>query len=243
MIGEPEIDGDWHTASGPEGTAEGAAEALPGAPGPGRVRRGRPPWLWALGGVLAASAVWAGTLAVQDRVPDVPRLGYRHSPDLCKEFELKTVAQTAGRGFEGGRSGEGVHLAQDWAYCTISTPYQDGTMMYGAELLVELHKKGDPAPDFATGPGTAPENRLDLDERQEVQGLGDRAVLDRQYAHDGTRLMVLDGGAVFTLTMQWFQVREAAAVDGNIPPATIDENAMHAAMIEDMRALMAKLKR
>ncbi|WP_327254720.1 hypothetical protein [Streptomyces sp. NBC_01244] len=242
MIGEPEIDGGWETASG----ADAAAEALPAGREHERerVRATRRPWLWALAGVVVSSAVWAGVPAVQERFfPDVPRLGYRHSPDLCDDFELKTVTQAAGRAFEGRQSGEGVFLAQDWSYCTVSTPYEDGTMMYGVELLVELHKKGDPAPEFATGPGTEPATRLDTDERQEVPGLGDRAVLDRQYAHDGSRLMVLDGGAVFTLTVQWFPVREAAAVDGKFPSGTIDENAMHAAMIEDMRALMTKLKR
>ncbi|MFF1411005.1 hypothetical protein ACFVX6_14640 [Streptomyces sp. NPDC058289] len=232
MIGEPEIDGGWATASG----AEGAAEALPGEPGREGVRGARRPWLWALGGMVAASAVWAGTLAVQERFPDVPRLDYRHSSDLCKEFELKTIGQAAGRKFEGRQSAEGVHLAQDWSYCTVSTQYVEGTMMYGAQLLVELHKKGDPEAEFATGAGTDPATRLDLDERQEVQGLGDRAVLDRYYAHGGSRLMVLDGGAVFTLTVQWFNARDEE-------PAGIDENAMDAAMIEDMRALMAKLER
>ncbi|MFE9563141.1 hypothetical protein ACFYM0_18770 [Streptomyces sp. NPDC006487] len=242
MIGEPEIDGGWETASG----ADGTAEALPGGRELERehVRGTRGPWLWALAGVVASSAVWAGALAVQESfLPDVPRLGYRHSPDLCKEFDLKTVSQAAGREFEGRQSGAGMFLAQDWSYCTVSTQYEDGAMMYGAELLVELHKKGDPAPEFATGPGTDPATRMDTDEREEVPGLGDRAVLDRQYARDGTRLMVLDGGAVFTLTVQWFHVREAAAVDGNVPAGTIDENAMHAAMIEDMRTLMTKLKR
>ncbi|MCJ0871228.1 hypothetical protein [Streptomyces sp. AP-93] len=238
MIGEPEIDGGWETASG----AEGAAEALPGGPeherenGGERVRGARRPWLWALGGVVAASAVWAGTLAVQDRFPDVPRLDYRHSPDLCKEFELGTVGQVAGREFQGRESAEGVSLAQDWSYCTVSTEYQEGTMMYGAQLLVELHKKGDPETEFATGPGTDPATRMNTDERFGVTGLGDRAMFDRYYAGGGSRLMVLDGGSVFTLTVQWYNLKDGQS-------GSIDESAMDAAMIEDMRALMTKLER
>lgn len=228
MIGEPEIDGGWDTASG--------AEVLPGEPAPERVRRARPPWLWALGGVVAASAVWAGTLAVQDSFRDVPRLDYRHSADVCKEFEPKTVAQTAGREFEGRESAGHMFLAQDWAYCSVSTPYQEGAVMYGAQLLVELHKKVDPEQEFASGPGTDPETRLNTDERYGVVGLGERAVLDPYYARSGARLMVLDGGAVFTLSAQWFHLSGDKG-------AGVDEGAMEAAMIEDMRALMAKLKR
>ncbi|MFF3212054.1 hypothetical protein ACFYYB_15490 [Streptomyces sp. NPDC002886] len=237
MIGEPEIDGDWHTATG----SAGAAEALPGGGEQERerVRGTRRPWLWALGGVVLSSAVWAGTLAVQERfLPDVPRLGYRHSPDVCKEFELKTVGQAAGRAFESSRSGAGMSVAQDWAYCAVSTEYQEGTMQYGAQLLVELHKETDPQAEFATGPGVEPETRMDTSGSLVVSGLGDRAVLDRQYAHDGSRLMVLDGGAVFTLTVQWFQLTK-----DQTEPDAIDEDAMHAAMIEDMRAVMTKLRR
>ncbi|WP_407837453.1 hypothetical protein ACE1OC_15065 [Streptomyces sp. DSM 116496] len=239
MIGEPEIDGDWHTASG----AEAAAEALPGEPGRERVRGGaRRPWLWALGGVVAASAVWAGTLAVQDRSSSIPRLDYRHSVDLCKEFDLKVLGQTVGREFEGHQSGEAMFLARDWAYCSVGTQYAKGAVLYGAQVLVELHKKVDPGPEFATGAGTDPGTRLDIGERREVPGLGDRAVLDPYYAHAGSRLMVLDGGAVFTLTVQWHsEVADGAPVAEGA--RGVDEDAIEAAMIEEMRALMAKLKR
>ncbi|MCP3755692.1 hypothetical protein [Streptomyces sp. TBY4] len=228
MIGEPEIDGSWGTASG--------AEVLPGEPAPERVRRARPPWLWALGGVVAASAVWAGTLAVQDRFRDTPRLDYRHSADVCKEFEVKTVGQAAGREFDGRQSSAGTSPEQDWAYCTTSMLYVEGAPMYGAQVLVELHKKTDPGREFATGPGTDPDTRLDTDERYAVVGLGERAVLDPYYGRTGARLMVLDGGAVFTLSVQWFHL------NGD-PGGGVDGGAMEAAMVEDMRALMAKLKR
>ncbi|WP_405489399.1 hypothetical protein [Streptomyces sp. NBC_00096] len=235
MIGEPEIDGGWDTESP-------AQEPSPDRPREHEgtrawVRGQRAPWLWALGGVVAASAVWAGALAVQDRFSATPRIGYRHSGDLCKEVDLKTVAQATGRPFEGHGSSQGVDRAQDWAYCGLGMRWEKpDALLYGAEVSVELHKEVGPGTEFTTGPGMSPEARLDLEVRRAVPGLGDRAVLDRHYAGEGERLMVLDGGAVFTLTVQWHGV-------GGDGPSAVDEDAIGAAMIEDMRTLMAKLRR
>ncbi|MCX4780746.1 hypothetical protein [Streptomyces sp. NBC_01264] len=233
MIGEPEIDGDWHTASG----SEGAAEALPGAGEPerDRVRSTRRPWLWALGGAVAASAVWAGTLAVQDRSADTPRIDYRHSANLCRDAPLKLLTQVAGKPFESNENSRGESPAQDWASCRFGLMYEEDSVSYGAHLLVELHKRTDPGPEFATGHGGATYLRMDPAERREVPGLGDRAVLDRTYMGDGDRLIVLDGGAVFTLTVEWYR--------GDGEGSGVDVDAIEAAMIEDVRMLMAALRR
>ncbi|MCY0932686.1 hypothetical protein [Streptomyces sp. H34-S4] len=227
MIGEPEIDGGWDTAHPVE-------EAEPDLPRE-HARGPRAPWRWALGGVVAASAVWAGTLAMQDRFTDSPRIDYRHSAELCKESPLKTLGQTVGRTFEGAEGSEGVSPAQDWAYCRARMTYEEDSVSYGAEVQVQLHKRTDPVPEFATGPGNSPYAQIDPAERREVSGLGERAVIDRYHGFGGVRLMVLDGGAVFSLTVHWFLGdEEGSAVDGD---------AVDAALIEDARALMAKLRR
>ncbi|AWZ06064.1 MULTISPECIES: hypothetical protein [unclassified Streptomyces] len=235
MIGEPEmVEGDWETAGRPGG-------AVPESEGPRERARGpRTPWRWALGGAVAVSAVWAGALAAQDGLAGAPRIGYRHSADLCKETRFEVLGQAVGQGFEGFQSSEGAHPARDWAYCGADMRYEEGSVMYGAQVLVELHKKGGPGEEFATGPAMDPGTRLDLAERREVAGLGDRAVLDRFYGSGGERLMVLDGAAVFTITVEWYR---AAPGEPRDTGAGVDEDAVHAAMIEDVRALMAKLRR
>lgn len=227
MIGEPEIDGDWDTGRATE-------EAEPDLPRE-RARGPRAPWRWALGGAVVASALWAGTLAVQDRFADTPRIDYRHSAALCKDAPLAMLGQTVGRTFEGSEDSEGVSPAQDWAYCHVGMVYEEDAISYGAHLQVELHKRTDPGPEFATGPGTNAWPQIDPAERREVSGLGERAVLDRYYGFGGVRLMVLDGGAVFTLTMDWYLDEEEGSA--------VDEDAIDAAMIEDVRTLMAKLRR
>lgn len=237
MIGEPEIDGDWGGAPpkrGPERGPEQEQEPLRE-----RVRASWAPWWWALAGVVAASAVWAGALAVQDRFSDAPRIGYRHSADLCKEVRLKVVGQavgqSVGRAFDGSQSSQGTGPEQDWAHCWVGMRWQEDAVSYEAQAQVELHKKTDPAAEFATGPGTNPGMRLDPEDRREVPGLGERAVLDRYYGETGERLMVLDQGAVFTLVVEWQQVK-------GDQPSGVDVNAIDAAMIEDMRTLMAELR-
>ncbi|WP_327304832.1 hypothetical protein OG730_15680 [Streptomyces sp. NBC_01298] len=233
MIGEPEIDGDWRTATG----SEGAAEGLPGAGEQERerVRGTRGPWLWALGGVVLSSAVWAGTLAVQERFADAPRIDYRHTETLCRDAPLKMLGQVADGSFEDYENGRGTSPAQDWASCRFGIDYEKASVSYGAHLLVELHKKTDPGPEFATGPGVSAYLRMDPGERRQVPGLGDRAVLDRSYGADGDRLTVLDGGAVFTLTVEWYR--------GEGEGLEVDVDAIEAAMVEDMRSLMASLRR
>lgn len=228
MIGEPEIGGGWDKA-------EAVREAAPDLPRE-RVRGPRPPWLWALGGAVAASAVWAGTLAVQNRSADTPRIDYRHSANLCRDAPLKLLGQLADRPFEDNESSRGESPAQDWASCRFGLMAEEESVSYGAHLLVELHKKTDPGPEFASGPGgSSTYLRMDPGERREVPGLGDRAVLDRSYGDDGDRLTVLDGGAVFTLTVEWYP--------GEGQGSDVDVDAIEAAMIEDVRALMTSLRR
>lgn len=231
MIGEPEIDGDWDTAR--------PGEELRSEPGPARegVRGPRAPWLWALGGALLASAAWAGTLAVQDRFFDAspPTLAYRHSADLCKDIELKVLGQAAARPFESYGSSEGVHPAQDWASCGFGMKWDAKTTTYAAQVLVELHKKTDPRVEFGTGPGGHQEVREALRECREVAGLGERAVICRLLGAGGDEIQVLDGGAVFTLTAHWY-----GTPDG---PAVVDEDLIDAALVEDVRAVMARLRK
>lgn len=234
MISEPEIDGAW------DGDGEGgAARAAAGGPdevGAAAPVRGRP-WWWALGGAVAASAVWAAAvLGLEGRGGEgPPPLAYRVSQDLCREAPLSAVARAAGALVPMATSlGEGE--AADWAYCSYTSAAMDSDadeVVYDAEFLVELHKKTDPEAEFAAGPGLAPRLRRGAVRFEEVAGLGERALITDSVGDQGPQLHVLDGGAVFTLSVEWSTGPDDA------PP---DEDAIKAAMIEDVRALMAVLK-
>ncbi|WP_328763511.1 MULTISPECIES: hypothetical protein [unclassified Streptomyces] len=227
MISEPELAGEW----GADRPYMPAQE--PDAPRE-RLRGPRRAWLWALGGAVLASAVWAGVLTVQDRFSDpAPRIAYRHVEDLCK-VKLTAVSGSTAQ-LTGDYARHEEHPALDWAYCAYGTPYVDGRLSYGAEVLVQLHKKADPRTEFGAGPtglGGIGAMASSGGEVEQVPGLGERALLTHRVG--GSRLEVLDGGAVFSLTVQWYGGPEAADPD---------EAAVQAAMIEDVRVLMAALRK
>ncbi|MFD7836075.1 hypothetical protein [Streptomyces sp. NPDC059761] len=227
MISEPELDGEWGTGR-PATAAEEPDTPREGVRGPRRA------WLWALGGAVLASAVWAGVLAAQDRFGDpAPQIAYRHAEDLCKVRLTAVSASTTQLTGDYARHNE--HPALDWAYCAHSAPYVEGRLSYGAEISVQLHKKTDPRTEFGADPASLMGmGRMASSggEVEQVPGLGERALLTRRVG--GSRLEVLDGGAVFSLTVEWY---------GGQGAPDPDEDAVQAAMVEDMRALMASLRK
>ncbi|MCX4627847.1 hypothetical protein [Streptomyces sp. NBC_01443] len=227
MISEPELEGEWDPGRPPTAAEE------PESPRE-RVRGPRRAWLWALGGAVLASAVWAGVLTAQDRFGDAaPRIAYRHVEDLCKVKLTAVSGSTEQLTGHYGRHEE--HPALDWAYCAHGAPYVDGRLSYEVEVLVRLHKKTDPRTEFGAGPtglGGIGAMASSGGEVEQVPGLGERALLTHRVG--GSRLEVLDGGAVFSLTVQWY---------GEPDAADPDEAAVQAAMVEDMRALMTSLRK
>ncbi|MGR4881861.1 hypothetical protein ACIPUC_21050 [Streptomyces sp. LARHCF249] len=221
MISEPELDGEWESERPAEEVRPVAAR------GPGAAR----PWLWALGGAVLASAVWAGTLSLQDRFFDAPRIAYRHSEDLCAQAPLKVIGGMAGE-FEEGLPRHSKSPALDWSYCSYNTLRTTGRASYYGQVLVELHKKTDPAPEFGNGPGLHGVMEVQPVNVQKVPGLGEQALVSGLVR--SPQLQVLDGGAVFTITVQWW------GEDGD---DETDVDALKAAMIEDMRTLMAAVKK
>ncbi|RST06136.1 hypothetical protein EF910_10420 [Streptomyces sp. WAC07149] len=227
MISEPELDGNWAGASPAE------LAGPPARPG-GREARGRAPWLWALGGALLASAVWAGVLVVQERDAAAgPPLAYRHSEQLCGEVPLKAVGAAMG-GLGVGMPSHGEGPALDWSHCFSIGGKEGSPLTYDAQVMVELHKKTDPEAEFGAGPDLNVNLRSASVVPEQVPGLGERAVFSGQEA--GPRLQVLDGGAVFTIRIMWW-----SGQDGKEPD--VDETALKAAMVEDMRVLMDRLRR
>lgn len=223
MISEPELEGEWP----PDHPAEPVRPDAVGEP----VRRPVWAWWWALGGAVLASAVWAGTLALQDRFTDAPRIAYRHSEDLCAQAPLRALGGMAGA-FEGGLPSHSESPALDWSFCSYNTLRTEGRASYYGQVLVELHKKTDPAPEFGVRPVLNGSMDVQTVNVQKVPGLGEQALISGLVR--SPQLQVLDGGSVFTLTVQWW------GEDGDVET---DGDALKSAMIEDMRMLMVALKK
>ncbi|MFJ3926665.1 hypothetical protein [Streptomyces sp. NPDC090022] len=234
MISEPELDGGWDE-TGAAGTAAPADPAGPeraGEPLAGTARGARRPWLWALGGVAAASAVWAGALfAAGGAAPERPEIAYRMPANLCDDLKApRLTALQAGLRGDTPTHQEFTHPAMDRAFCHLETP-GGGGLSTTAE--VTLHRKVDPETEFE--PRMEGSDFLVQLNRTAVPGLGEHAVMVTMDKGGYAQLTVLDGGAVLTLTAHVF------AMDGRTKPE-IDPDALQAALIEDMRTLMAALR-
>ncbi|MET9518678.1 hypothetical protein [Streptomyces sp. NPDC002994] len=242
MISEPEMVGDF--PAWPE--AETAtSEDRPVTP------RGHRPWLWAVGGAVAASAVWAGGLYTYGRQEPVDTRGYQVGEGLCEKAEPASLFAALG-----GRPSDPTemlteHSALDKGICSF-TLQQDGQqdedavmLTYDIGVVAELHKKADPEAEFEAVI-KRPVWEGDAEPKvEEVPGLGEKAYLTADAEETGElRLNVLDGGAVFEITVSSSQVVNSEQPDyGDVELPEPDMTGVPALMIEDLRDLMTALKR
>ncbi|MEU9081007.1 hypothetical protein [Streptomyces sp. NPDC048357] len=227
MITDPELDGEWDT----ERAAEPAEQLAPRERAAAATSR---PWLWALGGVVVASAVWAGGLyALGDKLA-APTLSYRATKNLCADFRAQALSGITGDLHKRPVNKEVSHPAADVATCVLNNN-ADYPRDFSVYMTVELHKKVDPSTEFGVPSVDDLANVGDL-RTEEVPDLGERAVMMTWAGERGLNLKVLDGGAVFDLRVY---ATTFAEKDGR--PAT-DSNAVQAAAIADVRELMAALK-
>ncbi|GAA3374982.1 hypothetical protein GCM10020367_40970 [Streptomyces sannanensis] len=239
MISEPELEGE----DGPL-RPDREQERLP-VP---RERGPRRPWLWALGGAAVASAVWAGGLHASGATGEPrPVIAYRTPLNLCDDLKVRALSRTMGnlRGY--WQRGEREHSAVDQARCTLETRDQEPPrekQVYErwstVHATVELHKKTDPGPEFEADLAFEGWGFGNI-RKEQVPGLGERALMITGDALNERRLRVLDGGAVFTMTALVNQTYRGES-DSPPPEPEIDYTPIQSAMIEDMRELMAELR-
>ncbi|MER6202672.1 hypothetical protein ABT234_35530 [Streptomyces sp. NPDC001586] len=226
MITDPELDGEWDTA-------QAAEPAEPLAPRERAAAATARPWLWALGGVVAASAVWAGGLyALGDRMA-APTLSYRATKNLCEDFRAQALTGITGDLHKRPVNQEVGHPALDGAACVLNN--NADSRDFSVYVNTALHKKVDPSAEFDV-PSVDDLVNVGGLRTEEVPDLGERAVMTSWAGEQGMNLKVLDGGAVFNL-----RVFAATFAEKDGRPAT-DSNAVQAALIADMRELMAALK-
>ncbi|MGW2591150.1 hypothetical protein ACWCXC_12870 [Streptomyces sp. NPDC001515] len=259
MISEPEMAGEDGTFGAP--APPDVLDLGEQPPPPVRERRTWAPWrrwLWALGGAVAASAVWGAVLVAYqpgDRAPELH--GYRLDKDPCPGIRLKAIGAAVAPREPGGSMSPSMlrHPVLDRVHCYISLREKDGRTdrdgadHYGVGVEIALHKKTDPREEFeaqrnATGLGVEPGTEVEI-----VPDLGEKAYLLTLPDGD-TELRVLDGGAVLTLRLSSFFVyagdtAEASVAvddDGDDEAAEPSLTAYQSALISDMRDLMTSLK-
>ncbi|WP_326705591.1 MULTISPECIES: hypothetical protein [Streptomyces] len=248
MISEPELIGDF----GPEHTAETVGD-VDRKPAPGR-RRGHG-LLWGAAGALIASAVWAtAVFAYGDGVTRTPDArGYRVDGRSCSAMQLKALTASVGKREDAPALAPGriEHPALHRVRCFIGLASEEGAETYAqgwsvyahVGLTVELYKETDPRSEFEAREGPSALTDGEETRPELVPNLGDRAYLLVEDG-EGTRLSVLDGAVVLTLTVSAAMNRAESAADeepDEWPDGPAPES-FHADMISDMRDVMEKLK-
>ncbi|MFI1943810.1 hypothetical protein ACH46F_08140 [Streptomyces virginiae] len=236
MITEPEWDGDGESARPAEVVQDTVVRE---ARAPGR------PWRWVAAAVVATSALWAGGLYAFGAPQAAPEIRYRLTDDLCGQYKASTLEGLLGSLPEAAPEAGTRHPALDWAACSRGSdrPASGGT--FHTTATVELHKKTDPAAEFALD---TPHSRIYLYDGgawESMPGLGEQALVTRPGTENesGLRLRVRDGGAVFTIDLSIYEVRGEATPDPRVDPLPDPgREALVAAAVEDARALMAALR-
>ncbi|MET9665655.1 hypothetical protein ABZY19_09805 [Streptomyces sp. NPDC006475] len=249
MISEPELVGDEEGFGEPEipgqrkddaGDREATAETVSAADAPWFRRPPPQAWLWALGGAVTASAVWAAGLYVHEsRGPDMG--AYRESGNLCLDTEVKALSTALGE-VDSPRPSGREHAARDMATCWIhlvDSTAKEADQYTPTTVFVTyaLHKKTDPGPEFDAGVGTDMFFGDTEIAMERVEGLGERAYFVLSGGSGTPGLHVLDGQAVLTMTVS---PGALSGSDTDVDPA--DASEIRPFMAEDMRALMAELQ-
>ncbi|MFG3380758.1 hypothetical protein [Streptomyces sp. NPDC047999] len=252
MISEPELvgdepferPGDRPGAVGPgRPPDEGPGDTVTGGAGaPGGVRR-RPAWWWAFGGALAASALWAAGLTAYQSLALGPG-AYGAVEDLCERTGLAGIREAVGSFEDRGQSESFSHVARDEASCIRSlrpAGYEVPVDEEGNELgsmptlyvSYILHKGLDPEPEFEATVRARHEMWEPGTEVRELDGPGERAFVVR--GDSDITLDVLDGQAEVRLVL-------SGNVDYRTGESSLDVSGLEDVLVEDMRALLGRLK-
>ncbi|MFI1398357.1 hypothetical protein [Streptomyces sp. NPDC020681] len=253
MISEPELVDDEEPFGareipGQRAPEDGTAEESDAAETVGRADRKPftwPPltsWLWALGGAVVASAVWAGGLYAYERQgPDLGR--YRTTRNLCVDAELKAIGTAVGKKRRDDRvPATREHTSLDMTSCwvTLGNPEEygpaDDTYPPSAYVSYSLHKQTDPGPEFEATTGRDALYGNNSVQLERVDDLGERAYFVKTNSEETPSLHVLDGQAVLTIGITPGQ--RSTSDDA----VEADLSGIRPFMIEDMKALMARLQ-
>ncbi|MGW7367582.1 hypothetical protein ACWGI8_30215 [Streptomyces sp. NPDC054841] len=232
--------GDF-TARGVSGAGVAAADVLAGGEDESKPPRPRRAWLWALGGAVVASALWAGGLYAYER-PGLDLQGYRVSRNLCLDAEFTSLGGALGAR-TGAIASVDEHVALDRAHCSFQLTGTGQNQEYQVTVSYVLHKKTDPGAEFEVMRRPfAPDG--DPREVQPADGLGERAYL--VIPTEGYPLMdldVLDGQAVIRVGVSAV-FTYTGEDDTEVPPPDVDElMSLKDHVVEDTRQLIARLKR
>ncbi|MFF7654634.1 hypothetical protein ACFZCY_33200 [Streptomyces sp. NPDC007983] len=235
--------------------AYGAPAPVPPGGGGGNGSGGGKGWLWALGGAVAASAVWAGVVFATGGFGGEPKAdlaGYGYTGNLCSSTDLKAIEdagyeQKDSSGSTNPRHSSTRDPALDSMTCQIDFEPSDASSGdYSSAWLsttAGLHRKSDPEPEFEA------QYRQYEDQKtssytykvSEVDGLGDEAYVVTQQSTSSS-----DTGAYVILGVRegWttYQSTWSEYVSSSSSADAMSSSEATEMLEKSARATLAKLK-
>lgn len=242
MISEPEM------ADGldPQESREVVGDRVQRSP----VRRG--PWLWALAGASAASALWAAVFLPHLGNQSAELHGYRLDHESCRSARLASLQEALALKSMPDATDDKLlkHPALDQVHCSLSfqkraeeKPGGHWSVNTTIGISVALHKRTDPRGEFDADRRVTDAGVVAADNVRAVPDLGDEAfVIAKDTSH--TELRVLDGAAVMTLSLSTTSYYDGDAGTSAVEeePDLPDVSTYWPAVISDMRELMAAFR-
>ncbi|MEU7239372.1 hypothetical protein [Streptomyces sparsogenes] len=159
----PAGSGGWSTPETAAGGGYGPMGVQPPMPpaGPGGPSGGGKGWLWALGGAVVASAVWAGVVfstggfGSGEKKADLGT--YQYASDLCASSDFTPIENASFKEKDSTSGSNPQHSssqdpAMDSMTCNVDyEPSTSSSSDYSSAWLYTtayLHRKTDPAPEF-----------------------------------------------------------------------------------------------
>ncbi|WP_301127373.1 hypothetical protein [Streptomyces cacaoi] len=235
-----------------------AMPAPPGPPAPGG-GRGGPRWLWALGGAVLASAVWAATLMGTGALKDEESAknggrahfaGYRFHHDMCETAKIASFTDKYEMAeFDQSEDPDGWSTRQkglDSSLCsrTLHEPDNDSDFPPAVYVTttVTWHKRSDPSGEFASQLRSYEdqEDKTSTYTIEPVEGLGDEAyeVIKKRGRTVGSMILAVRAGwMTYEMRFSWM----GGGPDEHFEPPS--RKKLHDMMLSDTRATLAALKK
>ncbi|MFI6943790.1 hypothetical protein ACIBI4_31370 [Streptomyces sp. NPDC050418] len=194
-------------------------------------RKGIPGWAWGIGGVVVASAVWAGALFATGNLGSASADlgGYGYEKNLCSAADMSSFKGRYEKGTE--KNDETRYSSQrptvDQSYCSLDLKDKESTEEYTSTYITynaTWHKATDPAEEYAD----LAKSNEDYDYEgsktvvTRVDGLGDEAWLTTETSDtddelNRMELNVREGW--FTFRMSWSDYSASSSGDSKVPSA------------------------
>ncbi len=213
-------------------------------------RKGVPGWVWGIGGVVVASAAWAGTLfATGNLWASGDFGGHAYEKDLCSVAQVSSFEDRYEKGTD--KTDKTDYTSQrpsvDQSYCSLNLKSKDAAADDYSSTYISFnatwHKSTDPTDEYADLAKSNEDYKYEGSKTvvKSLSGLGDEAYLTTETGESDdevNRMVVNVRYGWFTFNMSWSDYSSSSSGDSKVPSAEEVEKWL----VADTKATLEKLR-